>query len=131
MSDWQPLLQLLHVTALHMTAPGFRVPLPFFQFSLYLNQLSTDYADRLMTSVVPHDPFASDLLAAFLWKDIVHFGVTNMPGAVPRSASMALSASLMPYVLRLATPNWKDDPELVAGINVENGNIIYPTLQEL
>ena len=67
----------------------------------------------------------------FLWQDIVHFGVTNMPGAVPRSASMALSASLMPYVLRLATPDWRDDPELAAGINVENGNIIYPALQNL
>jgi len=67
----------------------------------------------------------------FLWHDIVHFCVTNMPGAVPRTASMALSASLMPYLLRLATPNWRDDPELDAGVNVENGSIIHPALKNL
>ncbi len=67
----------------------------------------------------------------FLWQDIVHFGVTNMPGAVPRTASIALSASLMPYVLKLALPNWRDDSELAAGVNVENSQIIHPALQHL
>ncbi len=59
----------------------------------------------------------------------VHFAVTNMPGAVPRSASEALSASLMPYVLRLAGENWRDDPALRSGINVEAGRVVHPALR--
>jgi len=60
---------------------------------------------------------------------VVHFGVTNMPGAVPRTASKALSASLMPYLLRLAEENWRDDPALAGAINVEQGRIVYPALE--
>jgi len=60
---------------------------------------------------------------------ITHFGVTNMPGAVPRSASQALSASLLPYVLALADKNWRNNEALVKGINVERGEIIHPALK--
>ncbi len=66
----------------------------------------------------------------FTWEDVIHFGVTNMPGAVPRSASQALSAALIPYALRLAGGNWEDDPALVGGINVRAGAIVHPALQE-
>jgi alanine dehydrogenase len=52
-----------------------------------------------------------------------------MPGAVPRTASKALSASLMPYLLRLAEENWRDDPALAGAINVEQGRIVYPALE--
>ncbi|HIP53195.1 MAG TPA: alanine dehydrogenase [Chromatiales bacterium] len=62
---------------------------------------------------------------------ITHFGVTNMPGAVPRSASQALCAALMPYVMRLAEPEWWKEPALQAGINVEKGHVVHPALTEL
>lgn len=62
--------------------------------------------------------------------DITHFAVTNMPGGVPRSASQALSASILPYTLILASGNWRDDPRLLAGINVDKGEIIHPALQK-
>ena len=52
---------------------------------------------------------------------VVHFTVTNMPGAVPRSATQALSAAIMPYVHRLASGDWRHDPALQAGLNVESG----------
>jgi hypothetical protein len=42
----------------------------------------------------------------------VHFGVTNMPGAVPRTASQALSTVLTPYVLKLATDGGLNDPAI-------------------
>ena len=61
---------------------------------------------------------------------VVHFAVTNMPGAVPRSASQALSAALLPYVLKLAQPDWRACKSLTRGINVEAGAIIHPALQE-
>ncbi|MDH5299980.1 MAG: alanine dehydrogenase [Gammaproteobacteria bacterium] len=59
---------------------------------------------------------------------VVHFAVTNMPGAVPRSSSQALSASLIPYVLELAAGQWRKNPALVAGINVEKGKLVHPAL---
>jgi len=64
----------------------------------------------------------------FVWEGVVHYGVTNMPGAVPRSASQAISAALIPYVLRLAKPNWRQDAALAAGINVEGGKVVHPAL---
>jgi alanine dehydrogenase len=67
----------------------------------------------------------------YMWEGVVHFGVTNMPGAVPRSASQALSAALIPYVLRLAQPDWQKDQDLVRGINVRAGKIVHPALQNL
>ena len=67
----------------------------------------------------------------YIWEGVVHFGVTNMPGAVPRSASQALSAALIPYVLRLAQPDWQGDRDLVRGINVQGGKIVHPALKNL
>jgi alanine dehydrogenase len=64
----------------------------------------------------------------FTWEGVVHFGVTNMPGAVPRTASQALSAALVPYILRLTEPNWREQPDLHTGINVEGGKTILKTL---
>jgi alanine dehydrogenase len=64
----------------------------------------------------------------FVWEGVVHYGVTNMPGAVPRTASQALSAALVPYILRLTEPNWRQQPDLQAGINVENGKPVLKTL---
>lgn len=65
----------------------------------------------------------------FVWEGVVHFGVTNMPGAVPRSASQALSAALVPYVLQLAEHGAHSTPALKAGINIEAGEIVHPALQ--
>lgn len=66
----------------------------------------------------------------FVWEGVTHFGVTNMPGAVPRTASQALSAALIPYALKLAAGGWESDPALAAGVNVRSGEIIYPALKE-
>ena len=65
----------------------------------------------------------------FLWEGVLHFGVTNMPGAVPRTASQALSAALAPWVLRLCQPGWEEQPELAAGINLSKGEIRLSSLQ--
>ncbi|MES9993799.1 MAG: alanine dehydrogenase [Candidatus Thiodiazotropha sp.] len=60
---------------------------------------------------------------------VTHFCVTNMPGAVPRSASQALSAAMMPYLKRLLE-GWRDDPQLSAAVNLSEGELIYPALRE-
>jgi alanine dehydrogenase len=59
---------------------------------------------------------------------VVHFTVTNMPGAVPRTSSQALSAAIAPYAMRLAAGNWREVPSLVKGINVEGGKVVHPAL---
>jgi alanine dehydrogenase len=64
----------------------------------------------------------------FIWEDVIHFGVTNMPGAVPRTSTQALSRVLLPYVARLCDADWLSDAELCSGINVQNGEIILATL---
>ncbi len=64
----------------------------------------------------------------YVEQGVIHFAVTNMPGAVPRSASEALSASLLPYVIQLASAQWREHPALRAGINLEKGRVIHPAL---
>ena len=59
---------------------------------------------------------------------VTHFGVTNMPGAVPRSATQALSAAILPWLERLAAPGWREDPVLVGAVNVDAGKVVHPAL---
>jgi alanine dehydrogenase len=68
----------------------------------------------------------------YVEEGVVHFGVTNMPAAVPRSASDALSAALIPYVLAIARPGWRERvPALAASVNVAAGQVVHPALAEL
>ncbi|HEU4529534.1 MAG TPA: alanine dehydrogenase [Steroidobacteraceae bacterium] len=64
----------------------------------------------------------------YVWEGVTHFTVTNMPGAVPRTSSQALSAAIAPYAARLAEGDWQDDPELRRGINVQAGRVVHPAL---
>ena len=59
---------------------------------------------------------------------VQHFCVTNMPGAVPRSATQALSAALQPYLLALLEQDWRDDVRLAQAINVSAGQVVHPAL---
>ncbi len=63
--------------------------------------------------------------------EVTHFAVTNMPGAVPRTASQALSAAILPWVLKLTGANWREEQALSEGINVEGGEVVYPALRGL
>jgi len=65
----------------------------------------------------------------YLVDQVVHFGVTNLPGAVPRTASQALSASLVPYILRLATVDWREDSTLANAVNIAAGEVVHPALK--
>ncbi len=60
---------------------------------------------------------------------VTHFCVTNMPGAVPQTSSQAISAAILPYVLRLAQKNWRKDAVLASGINVADGELVHPALK--
>jgi len=62
-------------------------------------------------------------------EDIVHYCVSNMPGAVPRSSSQVLSTALVPYLLRLSAPDGIADPALASGVNVRGGQVVHPALR--
>ncbi len=66
----------------------------------------------------------------YVEQGVVHFCVTNMPGAVPHSASHAISVALLPYVLQLAQADWEDCADLRRGINVRAGKVVHPALQD-
>jgi alanine dehydrogenase len=64
----------------------------------------------------------------YVWEGVIHFTVTNMPGAVPRTSSQALSAAIAPYAGRLADGDWQDDTDLCKGVNVQAGKVVHPAL---
>lgn len=69
----------------------------------------------------------------YLESDVVHFGVPNMPGATPWTATQALNNSTLPYVLKLADHGQdalKKDAVLAQGLNVAMGKIVHPAVQE-
>ena len=66
----------------------------------------------------------------YLEEGVLHMGVTNMPGAVPRTASQALSGAVLPYALCLAAGKWDSNAALASGVNVRNGKLIHPALIE-
>ena len=75
---------------------------------------------------------------ATTWKEptyveegIIHFCVTNMPGAVPQTSSQAICAAILPWVNKLASGQWRDNPALMRGINVEGGKLVHPALQDM
>lgn len=58
---------------------------------------------------------------------VVHYCVTNMPGAVGRTSTYALCNVTLPYVLQLANRGWKSlasiDRGVAEGVNIDNGNV--------
>lgn len=65
---------------------------------------------------------------------VLHYGVTNMPGAVPRTSTYALSNATVPYVMTLAEEGILDavrkDPALAKGVNVHRGKITYQAVAQ-
>lgn len=60
---------------------------------------------------------------------IVHYCVTNMPGAVPRTSTYALNAATLPHILAIADKGWRralrEDAHLAHGLNVHEGRITH------
>jgi alanine dehydrogenase len=65
---------------------------------------------------------------------VIHYGVANMPGGVPRTSTFALTNATFPYALQLANKGWKqalrDSLPLRKGLNVVDGSITYPGVAE-
>lgn len=70
----------------------------------------------------------------YIEEGVVHYGVPNMPGAVPWTSTQALNNSTLPYVLKLADLGVEAldrDPVLARGLNVQNNHLIHPAVQEV
>ncbi len=65
---------------------------------------------------------------------IIHYGVANMPGGVPRTSTLALTNATFPYALKLANKGWKqalrEDAALLKGLNVAEGKVTYQGVAE-
>jgi alanine dehydrogenase len=65
---------------------------------------------------------------------VIHYGVANMPGGVPRTSTLALTNATLPYALQLANKGWKqalrENPALLKGLNMHDGKVTYPGVAE-
>jgi alanine dehydrogenase len=65
---------------------------------------------------------------------VVHYGVANMPGAVPRTSTLALSNATLPYVVKLADKGAEaamaDDEGLAKGLNTYHGDLTYEAVAQ-
>jgi alanine dehydrogenase len=65
----------------------------------------------------------------YVEEGVVHYGVPNMPGAVPWTATQALNNSTLPYVLKLANLGYRafeQDLALAQGVNVQDYRLVHP-----
>jgi alanine dehydrogenase len=71
----------------------------------------------------------------YLRHEVIHYCVTNMPGAYPRTATLALSDAVLPYALRLANQGLEalaSDPGFAKSLNTYQGRLtIRPVAEDL
>jgi len=65
---------------------------------------------------------------------VVHYCVANMPGAVPKTSTLALTNATLPYAVEIANKGWKkamqENPEIKLGANVVKGKVTYEGVAE-
>lgn len=70
----------------------------------------------------------------FVIDDVLHYCVANMPGAVPRTSTIALTNATLPYAIQIAEKGWKqaciDSEPLRKGLNVVDGKVVYKGVAE-
>ena len=85
-------------------------------------------------SVATMDHTTSHTDPVFTRHDVLHYGVPNIPGAVPRTATEALAAATLPYIRQLAGLGYREacrrNPELAKGLNLAEGHFTHPAVAE-
>jgi alanine dehydrogenase len=68
----------------------------------------------------------------YVEEGVVHYCVTNMPGAVARTSAVALNNATLPFVVAIAGKGWRralsDDAHLRAGLNICRGRVTHPAV---
>ena len=85
---------------------------------------SIESIDRITTHADPY----------FVKHGVLHYSVANMPGAVPRTSTLALTGATLPYALKIANLGaenaCKADPALMKGLNTYNGHLTFQAVAE-
>ena len=85
---------------------------------------SIESIDRITTHADPY----------FVKHGVLHYSVANMPGAVPRTSTLALVGATLPYALKIANLGaeaaCKADPALMKGLNVYKGHVTYKAVAD-
>jgi alanine dehydrogenase len=71
----------------------------------------------------------------FFVDGVLHYAVSNMPGAVPRTSTLALTNATLSYVVEIADKGWeraaREAPEIAAGLNMLRGQVTHPAVAEV
>ncbi len=115
--------------------PGHRAPwlvtrpmLKHMKRGAVIVDVSVDQGGCVETS---HPTTHSD--PTFIVDGIVHYGVANMPGAVPRTSTFALTNQTQPYILKLAAKGLdaiREDPALQHGLNTHRGHLTHAAVAD-
>ncbi len=85
---------------------------------------SIETIDRITTHADPY----------FIKHGVLHYSVANMPGAVPRTSTLALTGATLPYALKIANLGaeaaCKTDPALMKGLNTYQGHVTFQAVAE-
>ena len=85
---------------------------------------SIETIDRITTHADPY----------FVKHGVIHYSVANMPGAVPRTSTLALTGATLPYALKIANLGAEEacrrDPALMRGLNTYNGHLTFKAVAE-
>ena len=85
---------------------------------------SIETIDRITTHADPY----------FVKHGVIHYSVANMPGAVPRTSTLALTGATLPYALKIANMGaeaaCKADPALLKGLNTYRGHLTFKAVAE-
>jgi Na+/H+ antiporter NhaC len=110
---------------------GINGMLPIIMFTMLLLGLvgvfdKAGLFDRILNRVAP--------LTRSVRNDVVHYCVTNMPGAVARTSTIALTNATLPYALEIAENGWRramrENREIMLGANIMDGRITYKAVAE-
>ncbi len=116
--------------------PGAKAPslitkdmLPTMNPGTVLIDVAVDQGGCIETTVATtHDH------PTFVIDGVIHYCVANMPGAVPRTSTIALTNATLPYAIDLAAKGWKkacaEDKALKKGLNVVAGKVVYKGVSE-
>jgi len=70
----------------------------------------------------------------YIVNDVVHYCVTNMPGGVPMTATLALNAATLPFILKIAQEGYKNaltsDANFLEGLNICQGNVTHKAVAD-
>ena len=117
--------------------PGAKTPLLVKEYmvkEMKVGSVLVDVAIDQGGSIETIDHITTHSNPSFVKHGVIHYSVANMPGAVPRTSTFALTNATLPYALRLAESGaegaMKEDPALMKGLNIYKGTLTYAPVAE-